>query len=313
MCVAKHRGPQGLGDKRNSERPDPSSAPAAYVRDSKSPAETDVAAIKILSLVSRPKVMKKSLQYTVLVLLVLVLVAYVTAQYFLGSIVEAGVNRAGPKLTQSNVVLEDAKISPLSGTGTLTGLSVGNPAGWSEGRAIYLGKMHLDVEPTSFLGDAIVVNDLTIDQPEFVYETRLVSSNIGDLMKNIEAALGAKPDPQDKEAEPRKIIVKHFRLQNAKVTIGMGTAALPLTLPPLELSDLGVKEGGLTPSQLAFAIMKEVTPEIVAATTKAAGSIGGTMGAAAGEAVKKAGEGLQKLLGGSEKNSRRSRQVVVRL
>jgi hypothetical protein len=245
--------------------------------------------------------MKKSVQYIVLILLVLVLIAYVSAQFFLGSIVEAGVNRGGPRLTQSNVVLEDAKISPLTGTGSLTGLTVGNPKGWSDSRAIYLGKMSFDVEPTSIFKDAIVVNDLIIDQPEFVYETRLVSSNIGDLLKNIEAALGPSTDPQAKEGEPRKFIVKHFRLGNAKVTIGLGSTALPLTLPPLELSNLGVNEGGLTASQLAFAVMKEVVPEIIAATTKAAGNIGGTMGAAAGEAMKKAGEGIQKMLGGGKK------------
>ena len=37
--------------------------------------------------------MKKSLQIIVLVLLILILVAYVTAQFFLGSLVKAGVNK----------------------------------------------------------------------------------------------------------------------------------------------------------------------------------------------------------------------------
>jgi hypothetical protein len=244
--------------------------------------------------------MKKSLQYILLLLLVLVLIAYVSAQFFLGSIVKAGVNQGGPRLTQTSVVLEDATISPLSGTGKLSGLTVGNPKGWSDARAIYLGEMRFDVEPASIFQDAIVVNDLTIDQPEFTYETRLVSSNIGDLLKNIEAALGPKAEPQEKDAKPRKFIVKHFRLQNAKVTIGVGPTAIPLTLPTLELTDLGVKEGGLTPSQLSFAVMKQVMPEIVAATTRAAGNIGGTMGAAASEAMKKAGEGIQKMLGGKK-------------
>ena len=244
--------------------------------------------------------MKKFLQIIVLFLLVLVLVGYFVAQYFLGSIVEAGVNSAGPKLTQSNVVLEKAKLSPLSGSGTLTGLTVGNPAGWSDGRAIYLGEMHLDVEPMSFFRDAIVVNDLTINQPEFTYETRLVSSNFGDLMKNIEAALGAQTDPADKTAEPRKIIVKHFRLQDAKVTVGMGAASLPVTLPPVELRDLGVKEGGLTTYQLAMAIMKLVMPQIIAATTTAASNMGGF-----GDAIKKAGDGLQNILGGGAKKEQK--------
>ena len=233
----------------------------------------------------------------VLFLLVLVLIAYVGAQFFLGSIVKAGVNQIGPRLTQTTVVLEDADVSPLSGKGSLSGLAVGNPPGWSDARAIYLGHMTFDLEPMSFLKDAIVLNDLTIDQPEFTYETRVVSSNIGDIMKNIEAAVGPATEPQATDTKQRKLIVKHFRLQNAKVTVGMGSTALPLSLPPVELHDLGVKEGGLTPSELSFAIMKAITPEIIGAVTKSAGGISSGVN----DAMKKAGEGLQKMLGGGKK------------
>jgi hypothetical protein len=240
--------------------------------------------------------MKTTLRVLLLIFLILVLVAYVGAQYFLGSMVKAGVNQAGPRLTQSTVQLEDASLSPLSGSGSLTGLTVGNPKGWSDARAIYLGKMQFDIEPTSVLGDTVVVNDLVIDQPEFTYETRLVASNIGDLMKNIEAAMGPKAEPEKEQTKPRKFIVKHFRMQNAKVTLGIGAAAVPLSLPPLELSDLGVKEGGLTSTQLTVAVMKQVLPEIISAATKGAGNIGG----AVGDAVKQASEGLQKMLGGKK-------------
>ena len=244
--------------------------------------------------------MKQTLRVIVLIFLIVVLIAYVGAQYFLGSLLKAGVNRTGPRLTQSTVVLADASISPLSGTGTLSGLTVGNPKGWTDTPAIFLGEMKFDVEPMSLFGDAIVVNTLTIEQPEFAYETRLVSSNINDLLKNIEAAVGSKDQPSDPAEKPRKFIVKYLRMQNAKVSIGVGPAAIPLNLPDVELTDLGVKEGGLTPSQLSFAIMKAVMPEIISATTRAAGNLGGTMGAAAGDAVKKAGEGLQKFLGGKK-------------
>jgi hypothetical protein len=198
------------------------------------------------------------------------------------------------------VVLEGASISPFSGTGTLSGFTVANPQGWSDARAIYLGEMHLDVEPMSFFQDAIVINDLTIDQPEFVYETRLVSSNIGDLLKNIEAAVGPSAPSEKQETEPRKLIVKHFRLENAKVTLGVAGTTVPLTLPSIELHDLGVKEGGLTPGQLAFAVMKAISPEIIAAAAKGAGNLGGSIGPEASEALQKASEGLQKMLGGKK-------------
>jgi hypothetical protein len=59
----------------------------------------------------------------------LVLAAYVGLEYFLGHVVKAGVNTFGPKITQTKVELTGAVVSPLSGSGTLTGLTVGNPAG----------------------------------------------------------------------------------------------------------------------------------------------------------------------------------------
>jgi len=245
--------------------------------------------------------MKKFLLYLGLGLLVLLLIGYIAAQFFLGSIVKAGVNQMGPKLTQSKVQLDSASISPVSGAGTLTGFSVGNPQGWSSGNALSVSKVHFAVEPSSFFKDTIVINDLSVDQPEFAYETHIVSSNIGDLLKNIENAVGGgKSESADKNAKPKKFIVKHFILQNGKVTVGVGAAAVPLVIPTVELKDLGVAEGGLTGGQLTFAVVRAVLPNIIAATTQAAGNLGGTMGAAAADALKKAGEGLQKMFGGKK-------------
>lgn len=244
--------------------------------------------------------MKKLFISLAVICLALVLVVYIGGQFFLGSLVKAGVNQVGPRVTQSKVVLEGASISPLSGSGSLSGLSVGNPSGWSDGNALYLGRVDFAVQPSSLLHDVIVVNDLSVTEPAFLYETHVVSSNIGDLLKNIEAAVGGKAEPAAKNEKPKKFIVKHLRLQKAKVTVGVGPAGIPLPMPDLELTDLGVKEGGLTAGQLSFAIMRAVMPNIISATTQAAGKIGGTMGAAAGDAVKKAGEGLQKFLGGKK-------------
>ncbi len=129
------------------------------------------------------------------VLLALTVGAYLVLAHNLDALVVNGVNTYGPKLTQTKVELASASLSPLSGSGTLTGLTVGNPKGWSDGRAFYLGKVHLDIVPQSVLGDPIVINEMLIDQPEFNYETRILSSNIKDLLKNIEQFTGAKDSP----------------------------------------------------------------------------------------------------------------------
>ncbi|MBI2814067.1 MAG: hypothetical protein HYX71_07265 [Opitutae bacterium] len=235
--------------------------------------------------------------------LAVLLVVYVGLTFSLGSIVKAGVNSFGPKLTQTRVELAGANISPLTGSGTLTGLTVGNPKGWSDNDAFRLGKVQVDVQPFSILGDHIVVNEISIDGPEFLYETKIVASNIKDMLKNIENFTGSGGQAAETKAgKPIKFEVKKFRLTGGVVKLGVGPAAVPVPLPPISIDDLGVKEGGITPDQLAGAVMKQVLSGIVAGTANALGQVGSTAGAASLEktkdAAKKAGESLKKLLGG---------------
>lgn len=233
------------------------------------------------------------------IVVALALITYVGLQFFLGSAVKTGVNRYGPHLTRTEVQLASASISPFSGAGTLTGLYVGNPAGWSADKAFSFGEVHIDMEPFSVMSDHVVINELVVERPEFVYETRLVASNIGEILENIEQAIGGKrPEaaPQQ-DGEPVKFEVKHFLMQNGRVTVGVGTNAVTLPLPAVELHNLGTNEGGITADQLAAAIMRSVTTSVVGAATKSAGKIGteiGTeLGGAAAETIKKTAEELK--------------------
>lgn len=232
-------------------------------------------------------------------LLALGVAAYLFLASRLDSLVVDGVNTYGPRITQTKVELVAAKLSPLSGAGELTGLSVGNPRGWSDGRAFYLGKVQVGVAPMSVFGDPIVINEIVIDQPEFAYETTFVSSNIKDLLKNIEKFTGGGDggkEPTAKDGQSRKFIVKKFRLTNGKATVGTGGNALVITLPPVSLDNLGVAEGGLTAGQLSGALMNNVLGSIVAGTAEALGS-GELSVDKLKAAAKKAGENLKKLFG----------------
>lgn len=239
-----------------------------------------------------------------LIVLVFAVVLYVGAMFFLGSIVKAGVNAFGPKLTQTKVELASASISPLTGSGTLSGLAVGNPKGWSDNNAFKLGKVHVDIRPMSLFGDHIVIEEITIDGPEFLYETKIVSSNIKDLLKNIEQFSGGQDakQPVANDGKPIKFEVKKFRLTNGVARLGVGAAAVPVPLPPISIDNLGTDEGGITPDQAAGAIMRNVLGGIVSGTAQALGNVAGTAGATSvektKEAAQKAGEGLKKLFGG---------------
>jgi len=243
-------------------------------------------------------------------LLALVVIGAFIASFFLGSIVTKGVNNFAPKITGTPVTLDSASISPLTGSGTLNGLFVGNPAGWKSDQAFSFEKIHVSVVPRSILGDHIIVKEVIIDSPQFVYETKIINSNIKDLLAQIEKNIGgssSKPatdQPTTKEGTPLKFEVKSFRLENATVTLGVGPTAITLPMPPLVLTDLGVKEGGITPDQLVAKVMTNVLANITKAVAESALQIGSASGAAASDAAsgaaKKAGEGLKKLFGGDK-------------
>ena len=234
----------------------------------------------------------------------LVLAAYVGLEYFLGHAVKVGVNAVAPKITQTKVELAGAVISPLSGSGTLTGLTVGNPAGWTADKAFYFGKVHLKLKPFSIFGDFIEIDEIIVEQPEFTYETKIIASNIGDLLKNIEAVTGRadkSAEPTSKSGKPIKFAVKKIRIQGGAVSVGLGAAAIKVPLPPLELTELGTKEGGITPDQLTVAVMRRLAPDIISAAAKAALQLGGTGDGTAAENVKKAGDAIKSLFGGDKK------------
>ena len=242
------------------------------------------------------------------VLVGLVLIGGLVLTFTLGPIITKGVNTFGPKITGTKVTVDSVSVSPFTGSFTMSGLFVGNPEGWKSDKAFYMGKVHVSVAPMSVPGALlggghVVIKEVLIDGPQFVYETKIVNSNIKDLLKNIEKATGGaatKPEeksadkPVEKPAKPIKFEVKSFRLQNAKVTLGVGAAAATLPMPPITITDLGTQEGGITPDQAAAKIVTNILGGIVSAVTHSVGQIGSGATDAATGAIK----GIKSLFGG---------------
>lgn len=230
----------------------------------------------------------KTLLKIVVVLFLLGVIALVAIGFFINPIITKTVNTVGPKVTGTKVELASSNISPLTGGGSLKGLFVGNPEGWTGDKAFYLGEVRASVKPGSLLGDYVMVNEVFIDGPEFVYERRLIGgSNIDALVKQIEDNIGGgKTSPAAepaKDGKPMKFAVKSFVLKDAKMSVIAGGQTVVVTLPTITITDLGVAEGGITADQVAITVLKRVLVQ---------------MGPAAAQALTKIGAGA--LEGGSE-------------
>jgi hypothetical protein len=243
--------------------------------------------------------MKKKLLYIGGGIIALLLAAYLVLIFGCGSIVRSRINAFGPRVTQTTVELTAAQLSPLSGTGTLLGLSVGNPKGWSGAEAFHLKSIHIEVVPSSLFSDHIVINEIVIDDPELVYETHLISSNIGDLIKNISKST-SKPAADSASVTNGKkttFVIKKLRLEKGHVKLGVGPTAVTLDLPATEFDNLG-SGAGVSAEQLSLLIMRTIASDIVKGSAGALGKGVVGVGTLAGDALKGSFDVLQTLLGG---------------
>ena len=205
----------------------------------------------------------------------LVVGAYFGLQTSLDHIVEHGIETLGPELTGTTVEIGEVDLSLFSGKGAIRGIVVGNPKGFETDRAFKLDEIRVDLVPLSLFGDSIVIEEILIDSPEITYEGKGETSNLAKIAKNVQAFGGGKSseDESSEEAEPKdsadtKLRIDRFELREASVRASMmKDKTVDLTLPTIELSDVGAPDGA-APAEVSAEIAKTVTGRVTAAVTK---------------------------------------------
>ena len=126
--------------------------------------------------------MKRKLIFGVVGLVVLAIaIVYFNQSFAFKKLIEKG----GPRLTGTPVLVDDAAISVLSGTGSASNLRIGNPEGFSQNDAIVVEQLDLKMKPMSLFTKKIVIEELVIENPQVAYEVGLSGVNIRRLRKNM--------------------------------------------------------------------------------------------------------------------------------
>jgi len=247
--------------------------------------------------------MKKALRIILVAVPVLIIVAVLVIFFSLSSIVKAGVETVGPKVTGTAVTVAKVGLSPLSGRGALTGLRVGNPKGFNTESAFELGEVRVNVSLKSLLSDTIVIEEIVIAAPKVTFEGDISGSNIGRIRKSVEAfSSSAGPSPEakasaeaggkkGKRVEIGRFVFKDGSVQLAAALLKDQTATVPL--PDIELRDIGKESGGAT----LATVIEEVFPAIYKAIIETVASSGEVLG----KAVKEIEGSVRKVRDESEK------------
>ena len=200
-----------------------------------------------------------------LAVLTVILIAGVFILYSsLGAIITQAVNTQGPEIVQAPVDLEKTEIDAASGKGTLRNLVIGNPEGFETETFFTMDEIQITLDIDSITSDTVVVKEISIQAPEITYEMGEHGSNIDAIQRNIDAFVKKQRDSSssnEKSAEKEngtKLIIEHVYVKGGKVNVGAtlaGGQTATVSLPDIHLKDIGKKQDGATPGEVAKAII----------------------------------------------------------
>lgn len=198
------------------------------------------------------------------VLLIVGLVVFLGLQN-LNQIVKTAVETVGPDVVGTEVRLANVNIEISNGRGELSGLTIANPKGFSSANAFELGTVALQVDPSSLTGDVIVIDEILISGAQLLAEQKnLTDTNLQALMNNLQgggsASQGQKtPSGSSASGDAVKLAVKKFTFSDSNIqVVTQEWGDRNISLPSISVANIGSADAGLTPEQLAQAMIQPV-------------------------------------------------------
>ena len=210
----------------------------------------------------------------VLALAGIVLVVLLAFTLFVGSsldsIVKDAIEHYGSQILGTDVRVSSVALSLGEGRGTIRGIRVRNPDGFSSDEAFEFGEIALQIDVGSLTGNPLIIEELSISEPGVRYEINEErQSNIGVIQENIDRYQGGSPTPRQDEDDPL-LSIRKFTSSGGRIQFdgtAVGAPETTLDLPSLRLNNLGGTEGD-TPDEIGQAVMRALSKTVVKAVAK---------------------------------------------
>ena len=195
-------------------------------------------------------------------LVLVVVVVFAAAFFYLDSIVKTGIEAEGSDVLGTSVSVSSVSISPLSGSGTIRGLTIENPEGFTEDNIMQLGEVTVSLNLSSLLGDIIEIYEVSVIEPVITYETKITTDNIRALLVNLPSTPGAANEDVAVDAG-KGLIIKEFNLREAQVNLIASIIEQSVVLGDIQLLDIGTENQAATVSQALEKIVGAVSERIL--------------------------------------------------
>jgi hypothetical protein len=212
--------------------------------------------------------MKKVVLGAILVLLITIGFGVYYLLSNLDSLVKSAIETYGSEATQTSVRVDNVKIVLQDGSGTISGLTIGNPKGFATPNVFSLGEIATQIDLKSLSEDVPVIEHITIRAPEVFFElNEQGQNNLDKLKSNLQSGASTSSSSSSANSggsEPKLIIRKLiFSGGNIHARVVPLDKDYELKLPNIQMNDLGGKTGA-TPSQIASQALKVLTDRALA-------------------------------------------------
>lgn len=171
-----------------------------------------------------------------LFILLLVLAAGIFAYTFsVNRFVASNIEQYGAELTGNPVTVEKVRISPFNGSGTIYGLTVENPDGFSDGHAVSINQISLKVDLLTLISDEVVIEELLIDEMTMNVEQNVTRNNLFIILNHMN-------EVTETETTETGLIIELFRLNSGTVELVMNNESgesRTINVESFEMTDIG--------------------------------------------------------------------------
>ena len=186
----------------------------------------------------------------------------------LDSIVASAIRTYGPKITGVSVKLSSVKIQVTDGTAELRGLELGNPKGFHTEHALSVQKISMRLNVASVTKEVVLIEEISIVQPEITYEYASGTSNLDVIQRHVEAYVADKVGNKQAAESPgtrKKIIIENLYIKGATAKVAASALkgkVMTVPVPDVHLTDIGKKSGGATAGEVTRQILTAMTRSV---------------------------------------------------
>jgi uncharacterized protein involved in outer membrane biogenesis len=207
---------------------------------------------------------------SVAIVAIAALVIYVYAN--LDSIVAQVIEQQGSRVTGTEVRVKKVSIRLREGEGSIAGITIANPEGFSKPNAFSLGEISTRIDIGSLTDSPIIIDHVSVDAPAVIFEVDKDGKiNLNELKQHITAGRTPASSASESDAPSQvKILIRRLTLKDAALTTilaPLDDKTRQLRLPTIEFTNLG-GEGGATAAQLSRQILDRLIERIRAEVKK---------------------------------------------